>query len=186
MSAFAKSNGARRVPQLTGQRVWDPLVRIFHWSIVVAFTFAWLTGEDSERLHVAIGYVIVGLVAVRLLWGFVGTVHARFNDFVYRPSVVIAYLIDITLLRAKRYVGHNPAGGAMVIALLVMLTATCATGIMMLTKTWGATWVEEAHEGAANLTLLLVGLHLAGVFAASAQHRENLVWAMITGRKRAG
>jgi len=187
MSTLAESNGAGRVPRLASLRVWDPLVRIFHWSLVAAFTFAWLTGEESQRLHVAIGYAIVGLVAFRLVWGLIGTAHARFSDFVYRPSIVVGHLIDTGSLRAKRYIGHNPAGGAMVIALLVMLAATCATGIMMTTRTfWGIEWVEEAHEGAASLTLILVGLHLAGVFAASVRHHENLVAAMITGRKRAG
>lgn len=187
MSPLAESNDAGRVSQLATVRVWDPLVRLFHWSLIAAFAVAWLTGDELQRLHVAAGYVIVGLVAFRLLWGLVGTAHARFSDFVRRPSVVIGHLIDTMNLRAKRYIGHNPAGGAMVIALLAMLAATCATGVMMTTKTfWGVEWVEEAHEGAANLTLILVGLHLAGVVTASVQHRENLVAAMITGRKRGG
>ena len=89
-------------------------------------------------------------------------------------------------MRAKRYVGHNPAGGAMVIALLAMLSATCATGVMMTTDAfWGVEWVEAAHEAAVNVMLILIGLHLAGVAAASIERRENLVRAMFTGRKRA-
>jgi cytochrome b len=108
----------------------------------------------------------------------------RFSDFVYRPSTVISYLIDTAHLRARRYVGHNPAGGAMVIALLVMLAMTCATGIMMtIDAYWGVEWLEEVHEVAANLTVVLVGFHLAGVFVVSVEHRENLLKAMITGRK---
>jgi len=166
-------------------RVWDPVVRLFHWSLVVAFVVAWLTGDEMKTVHEAAGYTIVGLLGVRILWGFVGSTHARFTDFVYRPSTVVAYLLDTARLRAKRYVGHNPAGGAMVLALLLMLAATAATGIMMTTDAfWGVGWVEEAHEIVANLTVVLVGLHLAGVLAASAEHRENLVRAMITGRKR--
>jgi cytochrome b len=173
----------------TGQtvRVWDPVVRLCHWSLVAAFVIAWTTGDELQRLHEVAGYVIVGLLVIRVLWGFVGTTHARFSDLIYRPSTVISYLIDTARLRAKRYLGHNPAGGAMVITLLVMLAVTCATGIMMTTDAyWGAEWMEESHEIAANLTVVLVGLHLAGVFVASIEHRENLAKAMITGRKSRG
>lgn len=166
-------------------RVWDPVVRLFHWSLVAAFVVAWFTGDELKELHEAAGYTIAGLLVVRLIWGFVGTSHARFADFVYRPSTVVAYLVDTARLRAKRYLGHNPAGGMMVLALLLMLAVTAATGIMTTTDAfWGVGWVEEAHEFAANLTVVLVGLHLAGVLVASAEHRENLVRAMITGRKR--
>jgi len=185
MSAPAADHDAGRIPRPATVRVWDPLVRIFHWSLVIAFTLAWLTGEELRRVHVITGYVIVGLVAFRLAWGVIGTTHARFSDFIYWPSTIIGYLVDTVRMRAKRYVGHNPAGGAMVIALLAMLSATCATGVMMTTDAyWGVKWVEEAHQAAANLMLVLIGLHLAGVFAASIEHRENLVRAMITGRKR--
>lgn len=167
--------------------VWDPLVRSFHWSLVVAFVIAWATGDELQQLHEAAGYVIVGLLGIRILWGFVGSSHARFADFVYRPSTVINYLLDTVRRRAKRYLGHNPAGGAMIAALLITLVATCATGIAMTTDAfWGIAWVEEAHELAANLTTVLVGLHLAGVFVASFEHKENLMRAMITGRKRRG
>jgi cytochrome b len=166
-------------------RVWDPLVRIFHWSLAVAFTVAWLTGDELEQVHIWAGYTIIGLLAVRIVWGVVGTAHARFSDFVYRPSTVFAYMMDALRLRAIRYIGHNPAGGAMVVALILMIGATATTGFMMTTDAyWGVGWVEETHEITANLSLLLVVLHLAGVAFASFAHRENLVKAMITGRKR--
>lgn len=165
--------------------VWDPVVRLFHWSLVAGFVIAWATGDELQRLHEITGYTIVGLLAVRVIWGFVGTTHARFSDFVYRPSTVINHIIDTVHLRAKRYIGHNPAGGAMVIALLLMLAVTCATGIATTSAApFSAKWLEEAHEVAANLVVLLVGLHLVGVFVASLEHGENLVKAMITGRKR--
>ena len=164
--------------------VWDPVVRLFHWSLVGAYVIAWATGDEMQYLHQIAGYMIVGLLVIRVLWGFVGTTHARFSDFVYRPSTVIKYLSDTARLRAKRYLGHNPAGGAMVLGLLVMLAVTCTTGIMITTETyWGVEWVQEVHEMAANLTIVLAGLHLAGVFVTSIEHRENLVKAMITGRK---
>jgi len=178
-STGASSDASRTV------KVWDPLVRLFHWSLVAAFVTAWLSGEELRSLHLAAGYTIVGLLGVRVVWGFVGTAHARFGDFVHRPSVVVAHLLDAARFRARRYLGHNPAGGAMVLALMVMLAATCVTGIMMTTDAyWGVRWVGEAHELAANLAIVLVGLHLVGVFAASVEHRENLVKAMVTGRKR--
>jgi len=165
-------------------RIWDPVVRIFHWSLVLAFVIAWMSGDELQDLHEAAGYAIVGLLAIRVVWGFIGTRHARFSDFIYRPSAVIGYLIDTARLRARRYLGHNPAGGAMVLALIAMLAATCATGFMMTTDAyWGVDWVEETHELAANLSVVLIGLHLVGVFVASVEHRENLVAAMITGRK---
>lgn len=166
-------------------RVWDPLVRLFHWGLVIAFVTAWATGDEMRSVHTTIGYVIVGLLVVRVIWGMVGTRHARFADFVYRPSTVVRYLFDATQLRARRYLGHNPAGGAMAIGLMVMIAAICTTGIMMTTDAFfGLRWVREAHELAVNLTILLVGLHLAGVAFASFEHRENLVKSMITGRKR--
>jgi len=166
-------------------KVWDPIVRLFHWSLVIAFTVAWLTGDELKSVHEWAGYTIVGLLVIRIIWGLVGTSYARFSNFLYRPSTVMSFLLDTARFRAGRYLGHNPAGGAMVVALLAILAATTATGVMMMSDAyWGVEWVEDAHEIAANLAIALVGLHLAGVFVASAEHRENLVGAMITGRKR--
>lgn len=165
-------------------RVWDPVVRFFHWSLVAAFTLAWVTGDEVKSLHELAGYTIVGLLAIRIVWGFAGTPHARFTDFVYRPSAVVGYLLDTMRLKAKRYLGHNPAGGAMVLALVATLLAVCGTGLMMTGTHWGTAWVKDVHEVAATLALVLVGFHLAGVLIASIEHRENLVWAMISGRKR--
>ena len=167
-------------------KVWDPFVRVFHWSLVVLFGLAFLTSEVSEKAHIWIGYAILALVGLRIVWGFIGSRHARFGDFVYRPSAVLAYLRDAVHLRAKRYLGHNPAGGAMVLALIAALLAVSGTGILMtLDRFWGVKWIEEVHEAAAFATLALVGLHVAGVLFSSLEHRENLVRSMLTGRKRA-
>ncbi|MDR3517877.1 MAG: cytochrome b/b6 domain-containing protein [Azospirillaceae bacterium] len=186
MSTFSIRDDEDGIARPVTVRVWDPLVRIFHWSLVIAFTIAWLTGDEIRRVHEVAGFLIAGLVAFRWIWGLVGSRRARFRDFVYQPRTVIAYLKDIVHHRARRYVGHNPAGGAMVVALLVMLTVICTTGIMMTTNAfWGVEWVAGVHAICANLILVLVGLHLAGVFAASVEHKENLVRAMITGDKRA-
>lgn len=166
-------------------RVWDPLVRLFHWSLAASFLGAYVLGEDGGDWHQTLGYVALGLIAFRMAWGVVGGRHARFADFVPSPSGLAAYLKDVLARREARYLGHNPAGGAMIVALLAAVAATGATGWLMTTDMfWGAEWLEETHEALAAGTLLLVGLHLAGVLFSSLRHRENLVRAMITGRKR--
>jgi cytochrome b len=166
-------------------KVWDPFVRVFHWSLASLFVIAYMTGNKVEWLHLSAGYVIAALIVLRVGWGFVGLKHARFSDFVRPPGEALAYLRDITRHRAKRYLGHNPAGGAMVLALLTLLVGTGVTGHMMTTDAfWGAQWVEDMHGTLANLTVVLIVVHVLGVLAASVQHRENLVRSMITGRKR--
>jgi cytochrome b len=166
-------------------KVWDPFVRVFHWSLAALFLAAYVTGEDAGRVHVAAGYAIAGLIALRMVWGFVGARHARFSNFVQPPRAVLAYLRDAALLRAPRYLGHNPAGGAMIIGLLVMLLGTGLTGYLMTTDAfWGAKWVEGIHEAFANLTVGLIVFHILGVLLSSVLHGENLVKSMITGRKR--
>ena len=173
----------RAVPTV---RVWDPFVRIFHWSLVALFIIAFATGDESERLHLAAGYAIAGLVVLRLVWGFIGSKHARFNDFVRKPGEVAGYMRLAIRFRAPRSLGHNPAGGMMILALLAMLIGISATGFMMTTDAfWDVEWVEELHEGLVYVTLGLIALHVAGVVLSSIEHGENLVKAMITGRKRA-
>ncbi len=180
-------------------RVWDPFVRIFHWLLVLLFTLAYVTGEDLLNLHVYAGYAVFGLVVLRVLWGVVGTPHARFSDFVYRPSRVIAFVKDTLALRARRYLGHNPAGGAMILLMLVSLLLVSVSGFAVYGMEKGAgplamlggssefleDILEEVHEFFANFMVLLVVVHIAGVVAESLTHRENLVKAMLTGRKRA-
>jgi cytochrome b len=166
-------------------KVWDLFVRVFHWSLVALFIAAYATGDEIERVHIAAGYAIAALLALRVVWGFIGPRHAQFGDFVRSPGEVLAYLREIALLRAPRYLGHNPAGGAMIVALLTMLSFTCMTGFMMTTDAfWGAKWVEGVHEAAADLTVALIAFHVLGVVAASFEHGENLAKAMVTGRKR--
>ena len=164
-------------------RVWDPVVRLFHWSLVTAFATAFLA-EEGGRLHDAAGYTVLGLIGVRLVWGLIGPLHARFASFVPAPGQLAAYLRELARGRPRRFLGHNPAGGAMIVVLLATVLTTAASGWLMTTdRFWGIEWVENLHEGSAWLALILVGVHVTGVLASSLMHRENLVRAMITGDK---
>jgi len=166
-------------------KIWDPFVRIFHWSLVASFAVAWLSAEDWRALHEWAGYAAGSLIALRLLWGIVGTRYARFRQFVRSPSTVIGYVRDIVTGREARYLGHNPAGGLMIVALIAAVASVSTTGWMMTTDTFfGIDWVEHVHEALASGMLALVGIHVLGVVVASLRHRENLAAAMISGRKR--
>lgn len=192
-------------------RIWDPFVRIFHWTVAIGFFVAYFTEDELLTLHVWAGYVVGALVAMRIVWGFVGPRHARFFDFIYSPFRVWTYLADLVRFRGKRYLGHSPAGGAMVIVLLIGLTVTVWSGmetyaieknagplaanepVFALRVTDGdeeqnhrreSVW-EGVHETLANVMLALVIVHVGGVVLASLVHRENLPRAMITGDKRA-
>ena len=209
-------------------RVWDPLVRLFHWSLVATFTVAYFTGEEDSLVHIWSGYAVIGLVVFRIVWGFIGTRHARFGDFLYSPARTVQYLKSLVTRQPESYLGHTPAGGWMILLLLGAVLVTSLTGI----KVYGLEgygplaaggpavtvvavaraddeayereheheengegdeggegnaaeefW-EELHEFFANLTVLLIFVHVAGVIVTSAIHRENLVKAMLTGYKR--
>jgi cytochrome b len=184
-TATAEKATARRDASMV--QVWDPFVRVFHWSLVLLVGLAFLTGDEIEWLHLAGGYAIVALLAARLVWGFVGPRHARFSQFVRPPRATMAYPRQAIRFRAPRYLGHTPAGGAMVVALLLLLGGVLITGLLMTTDAyWGSKTLEIVHKTLAYVLLGLVGLHVAGVAFSSFAHRENLVRAMITGRKRRG
>ena len=166
-------------------RVWDPLLRLFHWCLVAAFATAFLA-EEGERLHEVAGYVVLGLIGFRLVWGLVGPTHARFKDFVPSPARLRVYLRSLVRGRPERYLGHNPAGAVMILCLIATVLLAAGSGWLMTTDAfWGTKWVEEVHEVSAWLALALVGVHVTGVVVSSLLHRENLVRAMITGRKPA-
>lgn len=169
-------------------KVWDPFVRIFHWALVASFAVAFLVGEerDLRSLHLWAGYSAAALVALRILWGVLGTRYARFSQFVRGPRRIIGYVVDVARGREARHIGHNPAGGAMVVALLLSLLGVSLTGHLMTTDMfWGSEAMEEAHELIANGMLVLVALHIAGVVLESVRHHESLVKAMVTGTKKA-
>jgi cytochrome b len=180
-------------------KVWDPLVRLFHWLLVAAFTLAYFTEDELQYVHVLAGYTVAGLLVFRLAWGFIGPQHARFADFVCSPGRILSYLKEVLRGKAARYIGHNPAGGAMIIALLLSLLATVVSGLLLYgadqglgplagimqdTSDAGIDSLKEAHEFLANFTVFLVFIHVFGVIWESVLHKENLTLSMLNGRKR--
>ena len=164
--------------------VWDAPVRLFHWLLVASFAVAWLTSE-SERwqlVHVTAGYTMAGLVAFRLLWGLVGTRHARFTAFVRGPRAVLGYFRSLGTGRPQHHTGHNPAGALAILALLALTVLTVGAGWATYNEV-GGHWVEDLHEGLASVMLALVVVHVAAVALSSLLHGENLLAAMIHGRK---
>ncbi len=180
----AEAQGAE--PGATAGRilVWDAPVRVFHWLLVASFAGAWLTAESERwrQVHVTLGYTVAGLVVFRILWGLVGTRHARFASFVRGPSAVARYVGGMLRGKPVHYTGHNPAGALAIVALLGLALAVTASGWANLNDL-GGNWLEEAHEAAASIMLAIAGVHVAGVALASWLHRENLVGAMISGLK---
>lgn len=196
-------------------RVWDLAVRVFHWGLVASVATAWFTADEIQPVHEIAGYTVAGLVAFRLVWGIIGSRHARFAQFLRGPGETLAYLGAMSRGRDRRYLGHNPAGAAMIMALLVTLSGTAFTGWLMeepgrvamlpdLPRIASPAWADddgdehafgerdeaegplkEVHETLANLLLLLAALHVGGVVLASFRHREDLARAMVTGDKRA-
>ena len=177
-------------------KVWDPLVRIFHWALVLSFILAYLT-EDWESVHVVAGYIVAVLVVFRIVWGAIGTRRARFTQFVKSPQAVLAYLKHMIRFKVPHYLGHNPAAAAMIICLLISLVMISFSGIVLIAvegegplagtvfASVNHELAEGIHELFANFTLLLIFLHVAGVLFSSFLEKENLIRAMITGRKRA-
>lgn len=166
-------------------RVWDLPTRLGHWLLAASFLVAWATGDsETWRLaHVLAGGAFTGSVAFRLLWGFVGTRHARFSQFVRGPGAALAYLRDLLGGNARHYTGHNPAGAYAILALLCLGLLAGASGWLAYQEL-GGEWLEELHEGVVNGLLAVVLAHLAGVLIGSLAHRENLARAMLTGWKR--
>jgi cytochrome b len=147
---------------------------------------AWLTRHSPGSWHEWIGYAALALVAIRILWGFIGPAYARFAQFVRSPANTLRYARAALIGREPHHLGHNPLGAWMILALLLAVTLVALSGWLYTTeKFWGVEWVERLHATLSDVLLLLAGLHVAGVVFSSIRHRENLVGAMITGRKRA-
>lgn len=176
--------------------VWDLPLRVFHWLLVTAFIIAYLTEDDWLIVHVWAGYLIAGLLVFRIVWGFMGNHYARFNTFICQPGESINYVKEVVALKAKRYLGHNPAGALMIVFLLTSLLLTTITGIAVYGADQAAgplggiigsanekLW-EEVHEFFANFTVLLIIVHITGVIVESYLHDENLVKSMWNGYKK--
>jgi cytochrome b len=175
----------RAVPARASAQVWALWLRATHWALVAAIAVAWFSGEALLRQHELAGYAALVLVAVRCIGGWLGGRYASFRQFVRPPSQVLRYAAEVLAWREKRYLGHNPLGGWMVVALLATVTAVGVTGWMYsLDMFWGLAWVEWLHRTLAWTLVALIALHLAGVAFTSWRHRENLVSAMFSGRKR--
>ncbi len=165
--------------------VWDLPLRIYHWVLASSFVGAFLTAE-SERLrdlHLLFGYTFAASIAFRLVWGFVGSRHARFSALRFGPAKVRSYLVSLVQGRAERHAGHSPAGVVMIPLLLGLGFAVAASGWAVYAEL-GGEWLEEAHEIAATVMLITVVGHVLGVVALSVLQRENLALSLVTGRKR--
>ena len=179
--------------------IWDIPTRLFHWALALSFAGAWLTSESDRWLsvHVFLGYQMLGLVAFRIVWGLLGTHYARFSSFWFGPKDALAYLRQVLVRKAPRHVGHNPTGSVAIYLLLVFTLVVGGTGFFTLgsEEQQGAVagWMgitqgrifKSLHEFSANLMLLLVLGHLAGVVVESLLHKENLARSMLTGTKLA-
>jgi cytochrome b len=160
---------------MKNERVWDPLVRLFHWSLVAAFATAWW-GRGETVIHETAGKVVICLIIFRAVWGLIGPASARFENFIAGPKATLAYVLDILRGKPAHHIGHNPAGAAMIGLMLLTIAATAASGVLMTTTAlWGNAWIEWIHGTSAYLTLLLIAAHLLGILAAAIQHHENLV-----------
>jgi cytochrome b len=164
--------------------IWDVPTRIFHWSLALAFAMAYLTGDEDRwaLFHVTAGYTILGLLTFRIVWGFTGSCHARFSSFIKHPREILHYLASLTGSQKLHYAGHNPAGGWVILILLLLGLTVTITGVL---EYEDVEWpmVEQIHEWSAAIMLGFVVIHILGVVVSSLLHRENLIRAMITGCK---
>lgn len=209
-------------------KVWDTFIRLFHWSLVALVITSYFSGEEEHWIHPYSGYAIVSLLFLRVVWGFVGSQHAKFSDFIYSPKTIVTYAISTLKGQPRRYLGHNPLGGIMVLALLLTLFTVTFSGMKLyaveegkgpLAQTISTSLVtqvyadedeaekdeidedeedsseyerdeeleefwEEVHEASVYFLIMLIVLHVAGVIFSSVLHKESLVKAMITGKKR--
>jgi len=165
--------------------VWDIPVRVFHWLLVICFAGAWLTSE-SERLqmiHYAFGYTSCLLVVIRLIWGVIGTRYARFTQFIKRPNAVLEHFMTVLRGHAHHDVGHNPAGGLVMVVLMLLILVIGLTGYLSIKEFLG-NFAGEAHEVVANLALAFVIVHILAAIVMSVLERQNLVKSMVDGKKQ--
>lgn len=169
--------------------VWDIFVRIFHWSLVAAFGVAFYThaSEWDRLIHAQAGYIAGGLIIARIVWGLISTGYANFQSFPLNPIWAIKYMYRVLGGRAKHYIGHNPTGALVIYAMLA--TGLLAVGSGCIVYNGGLFFddpyfAQTLHHYATWGWLALVILHVCGVLFESFVHKDNLIWAMITGCKR--
>lgn len=164
--------------------VWDAPVRAFHWLMVLAFAGAYITAESEvwRLLHVTLGYTMAGLVVFRIVWGFVGTRHARFASFVRGPSAIRRYFRSFFSGSVEHHTGHNPAGALAILVLIFLSLLVAASGWATYNEISGE-WVARIHDAAANFMMLVVVVHVAAVVISGLVHKENLVRSMLSGFK---
>ncbi|MBU6414378.1 MAG: cytochrome b/b6 domain-containing protein [Planctomycetes bacterium] len=168
--------------------IWDLPTRLFHWLLsagfIVAAIIALAMGEHSPMFayHAIIGLAIALMVALRVVWGIVGTRYARFGSFIFGPGAVIEYMKGALLGGGRRHLGHNPGSAVAIFALLALVLALAVTGFMM---GQGNEVIKEVHEILAWTTVGVVVVHVLGVAFHTIRHRENITASMIHGRKRA-
>lgn len=185
VSNEADRQDAASPPRAGEVKVWDAFVRVFHWTLVASFFTAWWFTEHIGWLHKGAGYVALALVLLRCIWGFVGSPHARFANFVAGPRKLLAYLGLLLRGREPRHLGHNPAGSVMILFLMTAIAVIGVSGWMMTTDTWwGNEMVETVHTVSVDAALAAVAIHVLANLYAGWHHGDNLVKSMITGRKR--
>jgi cytochrome b len=163
-------------------KVWDLVVRIFHWTLVAAIVSQLVTAENIKSVHITVGYFILALLILRIIWGFIGSRYARFRDFLYPATDILTYLKGLIRGRAKHYISHNPAGGAMAFALIFTLVLTTSTGLVAYGA--GGKFWKEIHELFVGIVIFLAVVHFCGVIASSYVHKENLIMSMFTGNRK--
>jgi cytochrome b len=165
-------------------RVWDPFIRIFHWSLVAGFAANALVTDPESAMHRWIGYGIAALVAARLIWGFIGTRHARFSDFLPSLTASFGQIREMATGRRRVHAGHSPLGALMIYNLILTIIGISITGYMMTTIAFfGIDWVEKAHEALVTWAEISIAAHIAAVAIESLRLKVNLPKAMITGYK---
>ncbi|OIR16234.1 hypothetical protein GALL_29540 [mine drainage metagenome] len=181
-------------------KVWDLFIRCFHWTMALGCAAAYISGEvHVSGIHVVVGYALCALLAARVIWGFMGSGYARFHSFVFPAGETLAYVRGMLKGHPRHYFGHNPAGALMVFALLGFLALLFASGLSTLgmidfegplaflansVSDETSYMIRHLHEFLPTVGLVLVILHVAGVVVGSIQHNENLVRAMLTGKKK--
>ncbi|MEK1891273.1 MAG: cytochrome b/b6 domain-containing protein [Phyllobacterium sp.] len=165
--------------------VWDPIVRLFHWTVVGGCILNLFILEEGKYWHRVTGYIIAAVLVVRLLWGVVGTRYARFSQFFPTRRKIVEHLQDLREGRTNRHIGHSPLGAVMMLVLMTLLTLSCLTGWLMGTDAfWGNKSLESIHALSGNAIMVLALLHAASAIFEGWRLQENLVWSMVTGKKR--